>query len=709
MTADVEIGERSSRSIAAPADVEERAAGREPTRHGARFSRRMGPWFAFVVGIIAVVFASAFMLGRGPAPVDLGDIVGWLLGDSSPAVAAVIEGSRLPRWQAGLFAGAALGVAGVLLQGATRNPLAEPGLLGIGAGAQVALAVVAIVGWDVGGMPRGFVALTGALIAAALTFLVASSAGAGPARLILAGTAVALLFGSIAATLQLIDEQATAGLFFWGQGSLAPSTSNRLWSALPFALAGSIGAIALGRRLDLLALGDQRSTTMGANAGRTRLLATIAGVLLTAAAVTVTGPIGFVGLLAPHAARTLGARRHLALIPAAALLGAALVLGADGVTRELGKAAGLGELPVGVITALVGAPFLVFLAWRIPGGAPPRDAGQLNVGHLPFPAAMALATGLAVVVWLFCLSLGSTPVSIGDVAAILAGGGPEGLRELVIDGRLPRSVVAAGAGAALAVAGCLLQGVTRNPLAAPSTLGIVAGGTAGALTLALAVPSAPIELMPWAAFAGAVLAIAIVLVVARAGDPNRLVLVGVAVTAFATAVVSLLVVSHQLRLAQALSWMSGSTYGRGWSDVAVLAPFLIVLVPTAWVMGRRADLLAIDDDVAASLGVRPQPNRLLLIGVATLLAAAAVSVVGAIGFIGLIAPQVARLLSGPVHRRSILLSAVVGATLLVMADAVGRWAMAPREIPAGLVVALLGTPVFVGLLLGTRTRSPAER
>ncbi len=711
LASDAEVARPSPGSRGAPGSPGERVGPRAmPTASvGQRISRVTGPWLALGVGLVALVLASAYMLGRGPAPVHLADLADWFRGTASPPVAAVIEGSRLPRWEAGIFAGAALGAAGVLLQGATRNPLAEPGLLGIGAGAQVALAVVAITGWDAAGYPRGFVALAGALVAAALTFLVASSTGAGPARLILAGTAVALLFGSVAATLQLVDEQATAGLFFWGQGSLAPSTSARLFSALPFLVAGAALAVALSRRLDLLALGDQRSTAMGATAGRTRLFATLAGVLLTAAAVTVTGPIGFVGLLAPHAARALGARRHAALLPASALLGAALVLVADGLTREVGRAAGLGELPVGVLTALVGAPFLLLLAWRVAGGAPPRDVGHLDVGHVPFPAAMAGTLVAAVLVWLACLCLGSRSVSPADLAAVLTGGGSDGLRSVVVDGRLPRSVVAAAAGAALAVAGCLLQGVTRNPLAAPSTLGIVAGGTAGALTLALAFPAAPIELMPWAAFVGAVIAIGVVLLVARTGDPNRLVLVGVAVTAFATAIVSLVVVSHQLRLAQALSWLSGSTYGRGWSDLVVLAPFLVVLIPLAWTLGRRADLLAIDDDVAAALGVRPRRTRLVLIGVATLLAAAAVSVVGAIAFIGLIAPQLARLVSGPVHRRSILLSAVVGATLLVVADALGRWVLAPRELPAGLVVALLGTPVFLGLLLATRRHTADER
>lgn len=679
---------------------------RRPRRFAARL---VGPWPALALALVALVVASAYMLGRGPAPVHLGDLFDWVRGDVPAPVAAVIEGSRLPRWQAGLLAGAALGAAGVLFQGATRNPLAEPGLLGIGAGAQVALAIIAITGWEVGGFPRGFAALAGGLAAAALTFVVASSAGAGAARLILAGTAVALLFSSIAAALQLVDEQATAGLFFWGQGSLAPSTSGRIWSALPFFLVGAVGSLALSTRLDLLALGDQRSTSLGANAGRTRLLASLAGVLLTAAAVTVTGPIAFVGLLAPHAARVLGARRHWALLPASALLGAALVLAADGLTREVGRAAGLGELPVGVLTALVGAPFLLLLAWKVASGAPPRDAGHLDVGGIPFPAALAFTVLAAGIVWVGTLCLGATSIGVGDLLAVLAGGGPDVARQVVLEGRLPRSVVAAAAGAALAVAGCLLQGVTRNPLAAPSTLGIVAGGTAGALTLALVFPAAPVELMPWAAFAGAVLAIGVVLAVARTGDPNRLVLVGIAVAAFASAIVSLVVVSNQLRLAQALTWLSGSTYGRGWSDLALLAPFLVVLVPLAWVLGRRADLLAINDDVAAGLGVRPQRTRLLLIGIATLLAAAAVSVVGAISFVGLIAPQLARMLSGPVHRRSILLSAIVGATLLVVADAVGRWALAPRELPAGLVVALLGTPVFVLLMLATRRHSADER
>jgi ABC-type Fe3+-siderophore transport system permease subunit len=664
---------------------------------------------ALLVAVVALVAASAFQLAQGPAGVSLGDLAAWLGGSASPDVAAVVEGSRLPRWTAGLLAGAALGMAGTLFQAATRNPMAEPGLLGVGAGAQVAVATVALTGWELSGTPRGFVALVGGLAAAALTFAVASSSGAGPARLILAGVSVGLLCSAVTATLQLVDEQATAGLFFWGQGSLAQLGTSRVWSGVPFVAAGGVAALLLARRLDLLALGNERAGSLGISPTRARLAATGAAVALTAGAVAVTGPIVFVGLLAPHAARALGARSNRWCLPTSAVLGAALVLAADGVARTVPTFQSMGELPVGVLTALVGAPFLFLLARRSVSGAPPRDAGRFAGGRVPFPIALGGAVALLGVGLVALLTVGDTPVTLGQALAALGGGGDAATRAIVVDGRLPRALVAAAAGASLAVAGCLLQGVTRNPLAAPSTMGLVAGSSVGALGLVLLVPGAPVEALPLAAFAGGLVAVAVVLVLARGLDPIRLVLLGVAMTAFGTAIANLLVVGNELRLAQALTWLSGSTYGRTWGDLWLVLPFLVVLVPVAWVAGRHADLLSVGDDTASALGVATGRSRAVLLGAATLLAAAAVAAVGAIAFVGLIAPQVARLVAGPRHRRSILLSACVGALLLVAADAVGRTVIAPREIPSGLVVALLGAPVFVALLWATRRSVPTER
>lgn len=665
--------------------------------------RRLGPGVAIVAGLLAVVVASAYMLGQGPQPVGLGDVIDHFQGQASPHVQGVVEGSRLPRWQAGLLAGACLGAAGAVFQATTRNPLAEPGLLGVGAGAQVAMALVAIGSVELTGYPRSFAALAGGFVAALITFVVASGAGLSAARLLLAGVAVSLAGAAIASTLFILYEEQTAGLFFWGQGTLAQLGFANLEAAWPFALVGAVLGLVLAPRLDLLSLGDERAASLGARVLPTRIGGLAAGVILTCAAVSVTGPIAFVGLAAPHIARGAGARKHLWLIPASALWGAALVLAADGIARGLVSEVVTGELPVGVITALLGAPFLIVLARRVAGGTPPQDTARLTTLHLPTWLALLGAALLLVVVGVVTLSMGDAAVTVPEVVQALGGGGEQAIRTIVVDGRLPQTVVAAVAGAALAVSGCLFQSATRNPLASPATLGIVGGASIAALTVAIVLPSAPVELVPFAAFLGGLVALAVLLALAGRFDPTRLLLVGVGLFALTSAVVDLIVVRNQLQTAQALSWLAGTTYGRGYEDLILVLPSLVVVLPLSLLAARHADVLSFGDDAASGLGVPADRARLLMLLGATLLAGAGVATVGAVAFLGLVAPQIARVLGGPRHLRWIPLSAITGAVLLVMADAVGRSVIAPRSVPAGLVVALVGAPAFVALLWWTRT------
>lgn len=231
-------------------------------------------------------------------------------------------------------------------------------------------------------------------------------------------------------------------------------------------------------------------------------------------------------------------------------------------------------------------------------------------------------------------------------------------------------------------------------------IGVTDGAAVRALGLLLLVPGARPGLVPVAAFVGGLPAASVVYALAwrGGGSPTALLLVGIAVAAFTTAVVAAMVVGAEVRTAQALTWLAGSTYARTWAHARSLTPWLAVLLPVAWIGGRRLDLLALGDDVPRTLGVHLERARLGFLGLAVLLAAAAVSVVGTLAFVGLISPHAARLLVGGRHRRLIPTAALVGAALVVVADTVGRTVIAPAQIPSGLVTALLGTPYFVWLL-----------
>lgn len=302
------------------------------------------------------------------------------------------------------------------------------------------------------------------------------------------------------------------------------------------------------------------------------------------------------------------------------------------------------------------------------------------------------------------VSLGSGAVgpSLGGLWEALGGALTDGHRFILLHLRLPRVLVAALAGGCLALSGLLLQGVVQNPLAAPDIVGVMSGAGLGAMVLLLGAPDAPVAFLPVAAFLGAGVSFGLVYGASwREGiQSERLALVGIGVAALGEAMINTLVLRADVRLAQALTWLSGSTYAQTWWDVAFLGLFVVVLVPFAWLWASHLDLVALGDASARGLGLPVERSRIALLGVAVALAAVAVSAVGTVGFVGLVAPHAARLVIGGRHRRLVPVAFLFGAVLLEGADLVGRVVFAPTQVPSGLVAAMIGAPYFVWLLRG---------
>ncbi len=652
-----------------------------------------------LLGVLAV-----WHLDQGRSSVSAGDALRVLTGDASEQVRAVVLGSRLPRLAAAVLVGAALGIAGVLLQAVTRNPLAEPGTMGVASGAFLAVTVASVAGIARGPLPAGGLAFVGGTLAALVVLGIGGGTGGGGARLLLGGMAVTLTLSSVTALLLLWFEQATSGLFLWGSGTLVQSGFDRIEALGPITAAGAAGAWLLGRRLDVLALGDATAASLGVQPVRTRAGAAGIAVLLTAGAVAITGPIGFVGLLGPHVVRRLGVTGSRRVVAVAGVWGAVALVLADLITQLVHGGSLVTALPTGAVTALLGAPLLMWVARRLPAASP--APGFTSRFRLPYGLVVfgALAGTVALVV--AALMMGELALAPSEVLAAVSGRADALLEKVVLDIRLPRVLVAALAGASLAAAGVVLQAVTRNPLADPLLLGVSGGAEVGALGLLFLVEDPPVALLPVAAFLGALAVLALVLAAAwRHGlSPDRLALVGVGAAAFTAALVTLLVVRQQLRLAQALVWLAGSTYARDAHDVQLLALWPLAVVPLLWLIGRHFDLLGLGDAAARGLGLQIEATRVAGLLLGCVLAAAAVASVGTIGFVGLLAPHLARPLTGPGHRRLLPVAALAGAALVVAADLVGRVLFAPKELPAGLVVAVLGAPFFLWLLWRTRAQ-----
>ncbi|UUQ64584.1 iron ABC transporter permease [Pseudomonas fuscovaginae UPB0736] len=328
---------------------------------------------------------------------------------------------------------------------------------------------------------------------------------------------------------------------------------------------------------------------------------------------------------------------------------------------------------------------------------------QLDLGSV---ARLLVALLLTLLVMLGALALGKINLSPLTVLRVLAGAADPGLTFIVEQLRLPRLVLAALVGAALAVSGLILQSIIRNPLASPDLLGITSGASAAAVGylsfFSLALGS---QFLPLAAMAGAGLAaLAIYLLAWKQGtSPLRLVLIGVGVSALLAAVTTFVLVFSPLTTTlSAYVWLTGSVYGASWPEPRALAGWLLAIMPLLAWLARQVRVQQLDDDLAQGIGARVQWLRAGLLLVSVALAGAAVAWGGAIAFVGLIAPHIAKRLVPPGFAGQALMSALVGANLVMLADLVGRTLFLPLDLPAGIFVAVLGTPFFLYLLINQR-------
>ncbi|MGV8830658.1 MAG: putative F420-0 ABC transporter permease subunit [Devosia sp.] len=279
------------------------------------------------------------------------------------------------------------------------------------------------------------------------------------------------------------------------------------------------------------------------------------------------------------------------------------------------------------------------------------------------------------------------------------------LRDAIIwELRLPRVLVAAGIGAGLALCGAIMQALTRNPLADPYLLGLSAGASFGAVVFLLAGAAL---LMPVGAFLGAGAAMALTLGVTRllgGATPSRAILAGIAVSALAAAATSFLIFWSATgdSYREILSWLMGSLSGTGWNDAGIVLLAVLVLGIPMLPAGRALDAFAFGDDAASTLGIDVARLRWLLLGATALLTGALVAVGGAIGFVGLIIPHVVRLGVGSRHRLLLPVAMLLGASFMVWTDTAARSLFSPRELPVGIITALLGAPIFMLVLLRYR-------
>lgn len=317
------------------------------------------------------------------------------------------------------------------------------------------------------------------------------------------------------------------------------------------------------------------------------------------------------------------------------------------------------------------------------------------------PSTRIASTSILLLIFIvISIGMGSVYISPLETIQTIFTRSEEMATTIIWDLRIPRVAVAAIVGVNLALSGALLQAVMRNPLADPGLTGVSSGASVTVLAIMLVFPNFT-SFVPIAAMIGGTIAVAIVYTLAwkkNTISPVRILLAGVAVNAIFGGITGLLSILYSDRLPAALQWMNGSLGGKGMGDVAVLLPYSMI----GWVLAlfciRSANLLSLGEKVASNLGGNTNRIRILLSLVAVYLAAVSVSIVGLLGFVGLVVPHMARLIVGTNYRFVIPMSMVLGAVVLVIADTIGRTLFAPLDLPAGIIMAMVGGPYFLYLM-----------
>ncbi|MEH0759428.1 Fe(3+)-hydroxamate ABC transporter permease FhuB [Vibrio sp. 16] len=596
----------------------------------------------------------------------------------------------LPRLTVAVLCGFALAVAGCVMQFVLRNPIASPTTLGVAAGAELGL-VLGLLFIPAQIAVSGFIpAFLGGCFATGLVFLLSASRGFAPLHMVLAGMVISLFLGSLNTMLIMLNEQQLTSVFVWGAGALNQNDWSSANALLPLVIIPTTLLLLLQRPLSALQFGDTVATSIGVNIKHIKLVCLSLAIFITAAVVSEVGLIGFVGIVAPAVARMLGARKLLAQILTSGLIGAAMLLAVDLLIQPFSGVGGE-MLPTGAMTALIGAPFLLWLLRRtsLQSDLKARTETVQHYQHVP---TIRIATVLTLLLSLFV------------AGAIFIGrnqyGWSTSLSWPLFELRAPRVFVALLAGIGLAFAGTIIQRISNNPMASPEVLGI-SSGAALALVLGTLIGGAVgREQQMFIGTIGALSVIGVVWLMGRKHQfaPTQTLLTGIALSAGLDAFLRIAMSSGHDDVRALLTWLSGSTYLVSSQDIVLLLVGVTVLGAASLVVSRWIEIMGLGEVTASAIGVNCTRVRLLLLLLVAAYTTLCTIVIGPLSFIGLLAPHMARSLHQYRAAPQMLTAALIGALVMVTADWAGRTLWFPWQFPAGLLASIIGGGYFLYLM-----------
>ncbi|TCP97798.1 iron complex transport system permease protein [Cricetibacter osteomyelitidis] len=601
----------------------------------------------------------------------------------------LVQSYSLPRVTIALLSGGLLGFASLLLQQVMNNPLASDNTLGISSGAQLALFLTAIFfpGWlDKG---SAFVAVIGAMISLLFVLCLSWRKAMSPLLLILAGLVVNLYFGSFSALMMLFYPEESRGLAQWGAGSLVQeSWRDSQWLTLQAIPIFAVIAMFI-RPLGILSLNESNAISLGVPVNRLRVIGVVAASYLIAGVVSAVGMLGFIGLASATIVRQLGVRTFKNQLILAFISGALLLAVTDLILQFITFYYNI-NLPTGAVTSLLGTPLLLWLMFR----------ALPHTGRVTEQSAVKFRQFSPHFIWLLLIVLGLVcfvTLNFGRYQHGWVTNDFEPLKQLFFELRYPRMITALSVGVLLSIAGVLLQRLTLNPMASPELLGVSSGTGMGVLTILFFSGTQSPSLFWLAGIAGACMALGVLSTINQRNGmlPEKVLLTGISLSALFDTLQRLAIAGGSPRAMQLVSWTSGSTQQ---FDGNFALPFLLVsltLLVVSILFSRWLEILNLQAPMAQALGLNLVKVRWILILFSALLTALATLVIGPLSFIGLLVPHLTRSLGVYKAHQQLIVSALLGGLIMVLADWLGRQVMFPYEIPAGLVATLLGGGYFL--------------
>ncbi|HHX2525600.1 Fe(3+)-hydroxamate ABC transporter permease FhuB [Neisseria flavescens] len=609
--------------------------------------------------------------------------------NSLPLDALMVQNNTLPRMAMALLAGGSTAMATMLMQQLMRNPLASDSTLAVSSGAQAALVAATVFAPSFLAYGTSAVAFAGAAAALGAVLRLSAQRALQPLSVVLAGLVVSLYLGSLTGIVMLFFSEETRGVMQWGSGSLVQDswrdTLGLLWR---IAVAAILTAFLI-KPLNIMSLGDTQAESAGIPVKKIRLLSLAVAAFLSAGVVGFVGMMGFVGLAAATLVRQMGVRTLSMRLICSFIVGALLLMLTDNGLMLLKHYRGT-DLPAGAVTALVGAPLLLWLTAK----APPRPSFQttsdISTAAPYVPRLLRFLLLIAVAV---------------SVLAFTVGRYDETLR-LTIDPeyfvfRYPRVLLAAATGTMLALTGVILQRLTQNPMAGPELLGISSGTAFGAMSVVMLFGITSGSGWFWlTGIVSALVSLGLLMLFNRKNGftPEKILLTGMALAALADAAIRIWMATGDFRVQLLLLWMSGSTYQatpESALTVGLLAAASLLLILT---LQRWLGLLSLNATIARSVGINVPLARLVLIVSSAALTALSTLLIGPLSFVGLLAPHLARMLGARLPKQQLAAAALIGASVMMTADWLGRQIMFPYEVPAGMMATLIGGAYFMMMM-----------